>query len=163
MRWDTNAGTLVEWGASGEPIIAVRFYATGIVYAEYSPSAVYPTSTAIAFGTVPVVSGQWIHILVEWGSAATTIYVDGSPYGQPGPAPGPPPATSRSVLRIGPLTGGVSDLQIYYTIGISASNLYEGFVSNQPPAPPAPIVQPPPPPRTQLQNGPRDGQVCTRE
>lgn len=146
MRWDNaNGDTLVRWGANiTEAGVSVRFSAIGapVAEVEYTPGDA-PTRVVAPRALQP---NLWYHVMVEWAQDSISIYVDGGQVTRQA-SQGLPPVSRRTVLTVGPFTGGIADLQLYFSSGIAADQLYQGCGGNTPPAP-APLApsSPPPPP-----------------
>lgn len=144
IRWDTSPGTLVKWGVDpAEPTVALKVSSRGAVSAEHEYTANGGPSRSVANRFLQPF--QWYHVLVEWTQITVSIYYDGVITTQTGSS-GLPPATNRTVIALGPFTGGIADLQIYFRAGIPADQLAIGCAGNAPMAPASPPPRSPPPP-----------------
>ena len=149
VRWDAGEAVVVSWGGGADPVLRVGITSGGQAYAQHSPVAATPAATLTITSTQRLARTGWAHLMVEWASAAVTIFTNGRPADTPGPSPGAPPGVPRAAFSVGPLQGALADIQLYHRVGVSAADLYAGCADTgitRPPPPPRPPPNPPPPP-----------------
>jgi hypothetical protein len=106
-----------------------------------------------AYGARPLPRGVWTHLAVVWSAQGVAFHMDGNLVSLQGSATGVPPLglgpLPRPSLVLGPLEGGLADLQLYFAPLTDLYPLYAGCscgaaAPSSPPPPPAPGPAAPP-------------------
>ena len=112
VRWDKGSAVVVSWGGGADPVLILGITASGVAYATHSPTAASPSATLTVVSDRNLRMQSWAHLMVAWGSSAVTIYTNGRPSDTPGASPGAPPAVPRASFSVGPMQGGIADIQV---------------------------------------------------
>jgi hypothetical protein len=162
-QWGGSGGRLLTWGAApGSDALAVSVGFSPL-QGRGGGRAGLPAAAATAdgagaappwaYGARPLPRGVWTHLAVVWSAQGVAFHMDGTLVSLQGSATGVPPLGLGPLPRpsrvLGPLEGGLADLQLYFAPLTDLYPLYAGCscgaaAPSSPPPPPAPGPAAPP-------------------